>query len=450
MFRKNLKMQVASVAVLLGLAGLAACQNDTVSAAEPVETTSVVSDDFFTIAVIPDTQNYLDYTHQLAEGFPFDANEMFLQQMQYIADNLESEGGEIAFVTSLGDVWQHQTEEMDEAHKARGFKKVSSPLIDAHFAPTPKVFSVEMPKAAEGFGLIAGKTPFSVVPGNHDYDAMWTDSQFPPKATKPEEVDMNDLAGSLGVLHPGGLDNFRSVFGDDTDFFKDKTWYVASNDGGADSAQVFEAGGYRFLHIGLQFDPPNASLEWAAEVIRQHPGLPTIISTHDYMSKEGERVANRIIDGHLVDPMHNNPGMVWDKFISQNDQIFLVLCGHQHGQAWRVDDNAAGNPVWQVLADYQDRGQTALDAGVKSVLPVGIGDGWMRLMSFDLSGEDPRMIVETYSTYYEKMSRKTATYAEWYKAAEQPQMTDEEFHNADDYAVMLDGFSERFAGARVQ
>ena len=71
-------------------------------------------------------------------------------------------------------------------------------------------------------------------------------------------------------------------------------------------------------------------------------------------------------------------------------------------------------------------------------------------MSFDLSGEDPRMIVETYSTYYEKMSRKTETYAEWYKAAEQPQMTDEEFHNADDYAVMLDGFSERFAGARVQ
>ena len=30
-----------------------------------------------------------------------------------------------------------------------------------------------MPKAAEGYRLISGKVPFSVVPGNHDYDAMW-------------------------------------------------------------------------------------------------------------------------------------------------------------------------------------------------------------------------------------------------------------------------------------
>ncbi len=28
-------------------------------------------DDSFTIAVLPDTQNYIDYTHQKVEGFPF-------------------------------------------------------------------------------------------------------------------------------------------------------------------------------------------------------------------------------------------------------------------------------------------------------------------------------------------------------------------------------------------
>ncbi len=31
----------------------------------------------FTIAALPDTQNYMDYTHQTAENFPFDAREMF-------------------------------------------------------------------------------------------------------------------------------------------------------------------------------------------------------------------------------------------------------------------------------------------------------------------------------------------------------------------------------------
>ena len=437
-----------ALAALLVLAGACTSQpaqpDEIAPASEDVATAPLAGDTDFTIAVLPDTQNYLDYTHQTAEGFPFEASEMFLEQMQYVADNLESAGGEIAFVTSLGDVWQHQSEVMDPEHAARGFKAVANPILQAHLAPTDKVKTVEMPVAHEGFMLIAGRTPFSVVPGNHDYDAMWTDSKFPPRATTPAEIDPNDLAGSLGVLHPAGLDNFRSVFGAETDFFRVQPWYVASHDGGADSAQVFEAAGYRFLHIGLQFDPPNDSLDWAAGVIAQHSGLPTIISTHDYMSKEGERVPNAMVDGHAVDPIHNTPEMVWEKLISQNDQIFLVLCGHQHGQAWRVDDNDAGHKVWQVLADYQDRGQTAKDAGVESAWPVGIGDGWMRLMSFDFGGEVPVMRVKTYSTHYGASSRETDEYAAWYKAGEKPDLSDEAFHDEDDYALELSDFRARF------
>ncbi|MFN3912361.1 serine/threonine protein phosphatase [Hyphomonas sp.] len=449
MKRSFLTARLFSAALLLAGPGLLnACANRAADPAPLAAAEAAPADTAFTIAVIPDTQNYLDFTHQTAEGFPFDASELFLEQMTYIAENLESEGGEIAFVSSLGDVWQHQTLEMDADHAARGFRKVANPILDAHFAPTEKTKTVEMPKAHEGFSLIAGKTPFSVVPGNHDYDAMWTDSQFPPRAKTPAEVDPNDLT-SLGVLHPGGLDNFRSVFGAETAFFKDKSWYVASHDGGADSAQVFDAGGYRFLHIGLQFDPPNASLAWAAAVIEAHKGLPTIVSTHDYLSKEGQRVPNAIIDGNAVDPVHNTPEMVWEKLISQNDQIFLVLCGHQHGQAWRVDENAKGNKVWQVLADYQDRGQTAKAAGVNSAWPVGIGDGWMRLMTFDFGADVPVLKVATYSTHYDQLSRETPDYAAWYKAHEQPGLSDEAFHDADDYVLTLEDFRTRF-GAPAQ
>lgn len=442
---------VMATAMFAALAVMGGCTNVPADASAsqlaPAATAEpAAADTSFTIAVIPDTQNYLDFTHQTAEGFPFDASELFLEQMAYIAENLESEGGEIAFVTSLGDVWQHQTLEMDAEHAARGFRKVANPILDAHFAPTEKVKTVEMPKAHEGFSLIAGKTPFSVVPGNHDYDAMWSDSQFPPRAMTPAEVDPNDLT-SLGVLHPGGLDNFRSVFGAETAFFKDQPWYIASHDGGADSAQIFEAGGYRFLHIGLQFDPPNASLAWAASVIEANKGLPTIISTHDYLSKEGKRVPNAIIDGNAVDPIHNTPEMVWEKLISQNDQIFLVLCGHQHGQAWRVDENASGNKVWQVLADYQDRNQTLKATGFKSDWPVGIGDGWMRLMTFDFGADTPVLKVETYSTHYAELSREAADYAAWYKPGEQPQMSDAEFHDTDDYTLDLEDFRARFDDA---
>lgn len=399
---------------------------------------SAAADDQFTIAVIPDTQNYLDYTHQRGEGFPFDAKEMFLEQMRYIAENVESAGGEIAFVTAVGDVWQHQSLPIDPAHAKRGFSRISNPTIDKYFAPTPKVSEIEMPIAQAGYELIAGKVPFSVVPGNHDYDAMWM-NPLPAKAAKEQQ---GGFPG--GMLHPGGLSNFVSVFGSDSAFFKGKPWYVASHDGGADSAQIFEAGGYRFLHIGLQFDAPDASLQWAESVIRRFPGLPTIISTHDYMNKEGERRANPHIDAAAVDSQDNSPEMLWDKLISQHDQIFMVLCGHQHGQAVRVDRNNAGHNVYQILADYQDRAQTAKDAGLSPNPLLGIGDGWMRLMEFDMSAATPVVRVKTYSTHYKSRSTETPQYAAWYKAQEKPQLSDEAFHREDDFTVELADFRARF------
>lgn len=394
----------------------------------------------FTIAVIPDTQNYVDYDHQTAEGFPFDASEMFLDQLRYIAAHAKSEGGDIVFAISLGDNWQHQSLRIDPDHEARGLKAVPNPMLDPYFMPTTKVHTIEMPTVKKGYETISGKIPFGVVPGNHDYDAMWTDSGHPPAAK------FTNMA-SLGMLHSGGLNNFRTVFGADTPFFKDKPWYVGSHDGGADSAQIFEAGGYRFLHIGLQWAAPDASLEWAASIIKKYPGVPTIVSMHDYMDEHGTRSANPIIDGHAVDPMDNSSQMIWDKLLSQHDQIFMVLCGHRHGQAMRTDMNRFGHPVYQLLSDYQDRGQTAIDAGAKPIPGFGVprlGDGWMRLMTFHLDGGKPFIGVKTYSTFYKKMSGDEPNYAKWYKSVEQPKMTDIEFYAADDYTIPLTDFHVRF------
>ena len=46
----------------------------------------------FTIAVIPDTQNYMDYTHQKAEGFAFDASEMFIPKEKDTKKKPSTEG----------------------------------------------------------------------------------------------------------------------------------------------------------------------------------------------------------------------------------------------------------------------------------------------------------------------------------------------------------------------
>ena len=399
-----------------------------------------LSDTNFTIAVIPDTQNYTDYRHQKNEGFAFDAAELLLQQMQYVADNSISQGGDIVFATQLGDNWQHQTLPIDPNHEKRGFKRVDNPVLEKGYALTPKVLTVEAPAAREAWNLVAGKLPFSVVPGNHDYDAMWTDARHPPKPVVKSLAD-------VGSLHVGGLDNWRSVFSSQSPFFKGKPWYVASHDGGADSAQIFTAAGYKFLHIGLQFEAPNASLEWAESIIKRYPGLPTIISTHNYLDLSGAREAHPLLNGHFIDPLDNDPPLVWSKFISKHDQIFMVLAGHVAGQSRRIDDNGSGHPVWQIMSDYQGRQQTAKDAGTKAVAE-GIGDGWMRLMQFDFSGSTPKVKVRTYSTHYKKFSTEEPNYNSWYKAQEHPQHSDAEYLDDDDFTLELTGFRQRFGAPK--
>jgi hypothetical protein len=54
------------------------------------------------------------------------------------------------------------------------------------------------------------------------------------------------------------------------------------------------------------------------------------------------------------------------------------------------------------------------------------------------------MTVDTYSTYYRKASRDTEEYAAWYKAHEKPALSDEAFHDEDDYSIALEDFRARF------
>ena len=197
----------------------------------------------FTIGVIPDTQNYIDFRHQKAAGFKLDSRLLFKQQMEYLASRSESNGGDVAFVASVGDVWQHQTKIIDPQHLERGFRVETDPILARNAKRTREVLSVELPTALEGFQIISdANIPFGVAPGNHDYDAAWSVAGYPPNRTK-KFSELERSVADFGLLHIGGLDNFRTVFGEDTRFFKDKSWYVGSYKGGVNSAQKFFAGG---------------------------------------------------------------------------------------------------------------------------------------------------------------------------------------------------------------
>ncbi|MFK8047789.1 MAG: hypothetical protein AB8B81_05080 [Halioglobus sp.] len=405
------------------------------------------SNSSFTLAIIPDTQNYIDFRHQTAEGFELDASALFMDQMQYVADHSVANGGDIAFVASVGDVWQHQTKTIDAEHLRRGIGIEKDPILARRAKRTEQVLSVELPRAIEGYQIISeAGLPFGVAPGNHDYDAAWSVAGYPPNREK-NWSEITPTVEDMGVLHVGGLDNFRTVFGESTDFFRDKPWYISSFRGGTSSAQKFSAGGYDFLHIALEMQPSNAVLDWVESVLAANAGLPTIVTTHDFLNAAGERLPHPLVDLAQADPeFHNSAEQLWKKLLYRHDQIFMLLCGHQRGQSIRTDNNIKGNPVYQVLADYQDRGQSAIEAG--RTKKVGIGDGWLRLMRFDFSTTPATITVKTFSSYYRKFSAAVGEYANWYKGHEQPNMTDAEFYAADDFVINLDGFSERFSTAR--
>lgn len=402
----------------------------------------------FTIAVIPDTQNYVDYKHQRAAGFPIDAAEMLFDQVDFIARNLESEGGEIAFVTHVGDVWEHATGGIDAAHLALGLKEDSESTVVGYFTPDPRALTVEARAADLAFRKLAGRVPLSVVPGNHDYDSFWADTRFIAGGRDPN--DPSRQVSPYGMVHYGGLNNFNSVFGERSALFADRPWRVGSYNGGADSATVFEAAGYRFLHLGLEFAPSDDVLQWAADMIRRYPGLPTIVSIHDHLNNRGERKPNPAIDMKAVHPEHNDPEDLWRKFLSRHRQVFLVLSGHQHAQSRRVDAGAAGGKVWQMMADYQHRNQVLRHVVGDGKLPDGplggaeLGDGWMRLLNFDLTGSNARLQVRTYSTHFKTYASDLPDYARWYRAAEHPELSDADFLAEDEFTIELDDFYLRF------
>jgi hypothetical protein len=400
----------------------------------------------FTVAVISDTQNYSNHRQQSEAGFPFNSREILWDMMHYIARNSVGNGGEIAFATGLGDMWQHpSSDDLDRVHAARGDKAVANPIIHSLIPPSPEaVVDIEIPAVKAAYEIIADVLPFSVVPGNHDHDHLWTDANHPPSA---HEYVPGDFMG-IGGLHCGELVNWTRNFGAHTPFFKDKPWYVGSFREGANSAQIFNGGGYRFLHIGMEMSPEPEVIEWAESVLDAFPGLPTIISIHEFLNSNGRRESIDCFDLSRLDPQRHNPERLWERFISRHDQILAVLNGHFHGVQQRVDQNQHGHDVYQFLSNYQSRKQSLRVTSPDTRVIDGIGDGWLRLMEFDLDAQRPQLRLRAYSTYFKAFSSQLPEYGAWYRA-EHPELSEAEIAALDDCVFELRDFHERFHGARI-
>ena len=315
----------------------------------------------FTIAVIPDSQNYVNEATQKSSSYSLDSAQIFYNQMKYIADNSEANDGSISFVVHVGDHvshWGNKEGEWERAEKA--------------------------------MTIIDGIIPFIAVPGNHDYDIA-----FDYGTGKNNRID--------------GGKHYNKYFGPDSKFFKNKEWYKGSYFNGMNSYVIYNIKGIDFLFIGLEFEPSDNALEWAQSVINENLNLPTIIVTHGYLSLTYEKEAPGKISywrsnyrkGYAETT--NTGQQIWDKLIKNNQQIFMVLCGHifqdELGESVRTDVNENGYKVYSLLQNYQGRKSLFDELGLKGK-KLNCGDGWLRLLNFDI---DKKTIqVQTYNTETKK------------------------------------------------
>jgi hypothetical protein len=281
----------------------------------------------FTVVGLPDTQRY-------SELYPA----IYQSQTQWIA--AQAAARSIRYVSHYGDVVQHG-DSLAEWHNA----DVAMATLDA-----------------------AG-IPYGVTAGNHD-------------------ITPSGVAGSSYI--PA---NFRTYFG--AQRFAGKPWYRGDSPSGMSSYQLFDAHGVQFLALHIECDAALRELEWAQGILHENRDKPVLLTTHRYLQDAQDYTGGvpLVPSGRYPDIWYGVEGLytpdgirseqLWNWFVRRNPNILLVQCGHFHEEFRQTSTNAYGNPVHEVLADYQDD-------------PNG-GNGFLRIMTFDLGND--RIDVQSYSPW---------------------------------------------------
>lgn len=210
--------------------------------------------------------------------------------------------------------------------------------------------------------------PYLLTVGNHDYD----------------EISERDAS------------SFEEVFPESR--FSDRPWWGGSFDGTAYNAWArFEALGDPYLVVALEPFPREAVVEWAEDVLASHPDHTAFLVTHGYLYRDGTPIdADDNWDRTVYDLEGHNGDELWDRFVRRQSNLRGVFSGHVlcdgAGGALRSSTNDHGNPVHQLLTNYQDC--------------VDGGRGYLRLVR--VFPEDDVVTVESFSpllgTYHDDES----------------------------------------------
>ena len=245
----------------------------------------------YSMIVIPDQQILTNY-------YPEKLNAIY----QWIADNQKKEN--IQIIMNVGDIADHCGTEN------------------------------EWVKARAAYDILPDDLPFIAAPGNHDYDSN-------PNQGNREALTL------MNQYFP--LSEFEKYYTEFGAFSRDN----GLEDNVANTWQAFEVNGNKYLIIALEYFPANDVLDWASGVVESHSDHQVIMITHHYLDNYANRGGTRTDNN--MSSYKNTPIEMWDKFISQHENIIMTFNGHSWSEyiARRVDKGVNGNDVYQFLTDIQ-------------------------------------------------------------------------------------------------
>ena len=168
---------------------------------------------------------------------------------------------------------------------------------------------------------------------------------------------------------------FGEYFGEDR--YKDKSYYGESYQNNRGHYDLISVNGLDFMMVYMGWGIYQPEIDWMNKVISENPSRIVILNFHEYLGTTGVQTA-------IGEEIFN-------KVVKPNPNVKMVLSGHLHGSASRVDeidDDGDGTPdrkVWQLLADYQGSKNTASK--------YEGGDGFMRLFEFDVTNGEVNVIT---------------------------------------------------------
>ncbi|RCX18248.1 hypothetical protein DFR58_1056 [Anaerobacterium chartisolvens] len=182
------------------------------------------------------------------------------------------------------------------------------------------------------------------------------------------------LAGNHDVAH-GAFDytGYCKYFGERR--YRHNPWYGGSYKNNKGHYDLISAGGIDFIMVYMGWGIGDSEIDWINSVLERYPRHRAMLCLHEYLTLPS------------IGGFREESRRVYNEVVKPNSNVFMVLSGHYYcanRRADQIDDNGDGVPdrtVHQLLFDYQDAEEG--------------GQGYIRLMHFDLKGE--RIIVRAYS-----------------------------------------------------